>query len=179
MLCQPGVCPSLASETAGARTSDSGSLPSRLCASQSPATAPGTAIDLKPSRFSLLTTPGQPKLPTAASPVNSYISGAAASGPFIGNPTTPPWSPTWKTRYPPPPMPLEPGSTTPTAKQAATAASTALPPISSIWTPALVAWTSLVATMPRVERASVLVSLVIVGVAVVMVSPCAECVSRG
>ena len=95
MLCQPGEWPSLASDTAGATTSASGSLPSSLCASQSPATAPGTAMDRGPSRFSSPTTPAHPKLPTEVSPDSSYMSGRAASGPFIGNPTTPPRSPTW------------------------------------------------------------------------------------
>ena len=69
-------------------------------------------------------------------------------------------------------MPLDAGSTTPIAKQAATAASTAFPPMSSICTPALVAWTSLVATMPFAARASVFVRVVRVGTAFISALQC-------
>ena len=65
-------------------------------------------------------------------------------------------------------MPLDSGSTTPTAKHAATAASTALPPICSICSPACVAWTSFVATIPRDARASLLLMVMRVGVASVI-----------
>ena len=67
----------------------------RRCASQRPATAPGTAMERNPSRFSSPSTPGQPKLPTAPSPVRRYMSGLASMGPRMGNPTTPPLPSTW------------------------------------------------------------------------------------
>ena len=79
---------------AGATTSLKGNRPSLLWASHRPATAPGVAIERNPSRFSSLTTPAHPKLPTDDSPVSLYISGLALSGPRIGNPITPPFPPT-------------------------------------------------------------------------------------
>src|SRR5512140_503597 len=53
-----------------------------------------------------------------------------------------------------PPTPLMKGSTTPVAKPAATAASTALPPAFKISTPAAVASGCMAATMPRSPTAS-------------------------
>ena len=61
--------------------------------------------------------------------------------------------------YPPPPIPLDSGSTTPTARHAATPASTAFPPILSISSPASVDKRSFVATIPLPEWASLLVKL--------------------
>ena len=60
-------------------------------------------------------------------------------------------------------MPLEAGSTTPMAKQDATAASIALPPCASIRRPARVASRSLVATIALGARASSLTTRVMVG----------------
>ena len=160
---QLGENPSLARLIAGAITSASGRRPCSSIALHRPATAPGVAIERYPSMFSFPTTPAQKKLPTEGSPLSSYMSAVADRGPRIGKPTTPPASPTWYTRYPPPPMPLDAGSTTPMAKHAATAASTALPPASSIRTPARVARRSFVATMPLVEKASRLLILISVG----------------
>src|SRR5262245_34163610 len=55
----------------------------------------------------------------------------------------------------PPPMPAIGGSATPSAKAAATAASTALPPARSIRAPASATWGSGAVTRPPVERTSV------------------------
>src|SRR5579871_6604695 len=119
---------------AGCRHVSSPRRPKRSDRALQPDTAPGTLTDLGPS----------------ASTVSGWAT-CAGAGPAASSPTISP--PRCTIANASPPIPVDIGSVTPSTAAAAIAASTALPPRSSIRTPARVALTWLVATIPRAANA--------------------------
>jgi hypothetical protein len=142
--------PSRASAIAGATSSFHGFLPSFLCSSHSPATAPGTPLARWPVRERSVGLPSLSRNIVSVAAAGA-VSRKSSARPLRGSIRT--------TAKPPPPMLPAVGWTTASANAVATAASAALPPDARICLPAAVASAASDTTMnvlpaPRTLRSS-------------------------
>ena len=129
--------PSRASVIAGCMTTASGSLPKRFHATTRPRTSPGTPAER------------MPRVDCCAStlPATTYMSSVAAAGAISRMSKVVVLPSIATTMKPPPPSPELHGSTTDSANDTASAASTALPPAARMARPASVASGCALATM--------------------------------